>query len=188
MTEEIERWEREEGPDFLRKIGLEEGDKVLDFGAGHGHYTLPAAAVVKGAGTVYAVDKEEGPLHSIADKASEHGLRNVRTIKNSGGIELKFEENSIDRVLLFDILHYMEREDRRELYREARRILKPEGVLSVYPKHTKEDFPMGEFEDMSVEDVANEVQELGLELKDKIYGKIAHDEGLVEGCVLNFIK
>ena len=55
----IEHWEKEEGVKFLRRIGMKPGQKVLDFGARVGNYTIPAAIVVGERGLVYAVDREK---------------------------------------------------------------------------------------------------------------------------------
>ncbi|MFO7991029.1 MAG: class I SAM-dependent methyltransferase [Thermoplasmata archaeon] len=188
MTEDIERWEKKKGIEFMERLGLKSGYQVLDFGAGYGHYTIPAAKFIGKDGVVYAVDKREEPLSAIAEKVSKYGLSNVKVVKNSDGVTLRFDSDFIDVVLLFDILHYMEEEKRNKLYGEVYRVLKPGGKLFVYPKHTRDDFPMGEFADMRNEDVADEVQREGLLFDEKICGEIAHDEELDRGCVFKFVK
>ncbi len=188
MNDKIKRWEKEDGVKFLYKMGLRKGHKLLDFGAGYGHYTLPAAEVVGDEGAVFAVDKKEEPLSAIAKKASERGLSNIKTIKNSDSVTLKMDDRSIDVVLLFDILHYMEKDKRKKLYREVYRVLKDEGSLIVHPKHTKDDFPMGELKNMENRDVVKEIEENGFTLKFKVCGELAHDQGITEGCVFKFQK
>jgi len=42
-NKDMDRWEKEDGVKFLRKVGLRPGQTVLDFGCGAGHYTIPAA-------------------------------------------------------------------------------------------------------------------------------------------------
>jgi len=42
----------------VRKLGLKEGQKVLDYGCGIGSYTFPAARLVGDRGRVYASDRE----------------------------------------------------------------------------------------------------------------------------------
>ena len=41
----------------IRKLGLKEGQKILDYGCGIGSYTFPAAKLVGEKGRVYALDK-----------------------------------------------------------------------------------------------------------------------------------
>ncbi|MFP4142792.1 MAG: class I SAM-dependent methyltransferase [Thermoplasmata archaeon] len=188
MNGEVERWEKEKGIEFLKELGLKEGDDILDFGAGHGHYTIPAAEVVCTRGIVYALDKEEEPLYSIEKKASEHGLENIKPIKNTDGVNLKLRSGSIDAVFLFDVLHYFKYDKRKKLYSEVLRVLKPEKKLYVYPKHTKKNSPSGEFEEMGVEDVVEEISDEGFDLKEKFCETIIHDQELTEDCVLIFIR
>ncbi|MFW6141239.1 MAG: class I SAM-dependent methyltransferase [Candidatus Saliniplasma sp.] len=188
MTEDIERWENEKGIEFIERLGFKRGDRVLDFGAGYGHYSIPIAKVVGESGVVYSVDKREEPLSAIADKISDHELSNIKVVKNSDDVKLKLNPDVVDSVFLFDILHYMEEEKRSKLYREVSRVLKPGGQLFVYPKHTLDDFPMGEFKDMKKEDVVDEIEEVGFSFSEKICGKIAHDEKLAQGCVFKFVK
>ena len=57
MDKEMERWEKNEGIEFLRRIGIESGQKVLDFGAGVGHYSILVARIVGSKGRVYALEK-----------------------------------------------------------------------------------------------------------------------------------
>ncbi|MEF8875016.1 MAG: methyltransferase domain-containing protein [Candidatus Natronoplasma sp.] len=188
MNEEVERWEKEKGIEFLKQLGLKEGDDILDFGAGYGHYTVPAAEVVDDRGTVHALDKKEEPLYSIEKKASEHDLGNIKPIKNTGGVDLKLRSGSVDAVFLFDVLHYFKRNKRKKLYSEVFRVLRPKKRLYVYPKHTKKNRPSGEFEDMEVEDVIEEISGEGFDLKEKFCGTIMHDQELTEDCVLIFIR
>jgi tRNA(1-methyladenosine) methyltransferase and related methyltransferases len=47
------------------QLGLHEGMKVGDFGAGSGHYARAAAAVVGSSGKVYAIDVQEDVLKHL---------------------------------------------------------------------------------------------------------------------------
>ena len=51
------------------QLGLREGMRVADLGAGSGHYTLAAAAAVGHDGRVYAVDVQEDVLKHVLDAA-----------------------------------------------------------------------------------------------------------------------
>jgi len=188
MTEDVETWEKENGVKFLRKVGLQPGQIVLDFGCRVGHYSIPAAVVVANEGTIYAVDKEQQALNELQQKAEANNLRNVRVAKVSGQVELDFESGSIDVILFYDILHYLKKNDRGKLYQEASRLLKPDGLLSVYPKHILEDDPIQEFRRLSLSDVKREIEGSNFVFEHKFCGLISHDDGLNRGCVLNFRK
>jgi ubiquinone/menaquinone biosynthesis C-methylase UbiE len=188
MTEDMETWEKGDGVKFLRKVGLRPGQSVLDFGCKMGHYTIPAAFVVGSKGIVYAVDKEQQALNELQQKARANNLKNVKIIKTSGQTMLDFESESIDVVLFYDVLHYFEKSDRKKLYQEAQRVLKQDGLLSVYPKHTLEDEPIQEFRKLSSNDVKREIEKSDFYFEERYCGVISHDDSLNQGCVLNFRK
>ena len=182
----IEDWEREKGVKFLKKIGMKPGQKVLDFGARVGNYTIPAAIVVGERGLVYAVDKEKSALDELTHKAASLGLRNIEVIHNSGEVEIGLENESVDFVLLYDILHYLKPNERKILYSEVYRVLEPDGLLSVYPKHVIEDFPLDEFRGLHLEDVKQEIMNSSFAFRGEYCGMLSHDGYLNEGCVFNF--
>jgi len=134
----MEKWEEQDGVRFLRGIGLQLNQTVLDFGCRVGHYTIPAAKVVGNKGIVYAVDKEQQVLDELQQKTAYLKLKNIKIINAAGRIKLPLESGTIDVVLFYDVLHYHKREERKKLYAEAYRVLKQDGFLSVYPKHTLE--------------------------------------------------
>ena len=188
MTNDMEKWEAKNGVAFLKKVGLKSGQTVLDFGCRVGHYTIPAANVVGNNGIVYAVDKEQQALNELEQKAVPLNLKNIRTINSSGRVQIDLENNSIDVVLFYDVLHYHEKKDREKLYTEAYRILKQDGLLSVYPKHTSEDNPIMEFQNLSLGEIKQEIQNSNFVFGKKYCGLISHDDDLNQGCVLNFRK
>jgi len=186
MNEEMERWENKEGVEFLRKAGIRESHTVLDFGCGVGHYVIPAARIVGDTGIVYAVDKAQQALNELQQKAVRLGLKNIRIINTSGRILIDLESGAIDVVLFYDVLHYHEKKERQKLYVEAYRVLKRNGLFSVYPKHTLEDNPIMEFQNMSLREIMQEVQNSEFVFEKKHCRRISHDDGLNQGCVLNF--
>jgi len=188
MAEDMETWEKENGVKFLRKVGLRPGQIILDFGCGVGHYTIPAARIVASTGFVYAIDKERQAVSELRQKAQANNLKNIKVMKASGQIELDFESESIDIVLFYDVLHYHEKEEREKLYRQAYRVLKQDGLFSVYPKHTLEDDPIREFRSLSVSDVKQEIEDSKFVFERKFCDLISHDDNLNQGCVLNFTK
>jgi ubiquinone/menaquinone biosynthesis C-methylase UbiE len=188
MNEKMKNWEAKEGVRFLQKIGIISGQSVLDFGCRVGHYSIPAAKIVGNKGIVYAVDREQEALNELQQKVKAHNLKVVKIMKTSGRINLDFESKSIDVILLYDVLHYLEKTDREKLYGEAFRVLKKDGLLSVYPKHTLEDDPIQQFKELTLDYVKKEIEDSGFHFGEKHCGIISHDDGLNHGCVLNFRK
>ena len=113
-------------------------------------------------------------------------MKNVKTIKNSGEVRLNLGNDSIDVVLLYDILHYLKHEERKILYSEVYRVLKPDGLLSVYPKHVVEDYPLMEFQNIHIEDVKQEIQDSNFLFNEKYCDMMCHNDEINSGCVLNF--
>jgi len=188
MNTTMDSWERTEGASFLRRVGLDRGHRVMDFGARVGHYSIPAARVVGDNGIVWAVDKDRGPLEELEERASSLGISNIRPLVSSGEPDFEFKTSTVDAVLVYDVLHYMDRGARRVLYRNLGGILKEGGLLSVYPKHVRDDLPLGEFSGLSREDLISEIRNASFSYEDRICGMISHDDDIVEGCILNFRK
>jgi ubiquinone/menaquinone biosynthesis C-methylase UbiE len=113
------------------QLGLKDGMRVGDLGAGSGHYTEAASAIVGPDGHVYAVDIQEDVLKRLRDHGRERGLRNVSTIwgnfEKLGGTTLK--DHALDAVILSNTLFQLEHKEGAAA--EIKRILKPGGRLLV---------------------------------------------------------
>ena len=172
--------------EVLKAVGINKGHIALDFGCGSGTYTIPAARLVGEEGKVYALDKDKKALDKLMQKAKSEGLRNVERIDTSGEPRIKLADESIDVVLLFDILHYYyfpRVEDRRQLLSEIYRVLKPNATLSLYPTHLQS------FMEPKLENVKREIYEANFYLESEYSGMLlAHDNSLEKGQVLNFRK
>ncbi|MHA2498238.1 MAG: class I SAM-dependent methyltransferase [Candidatus Hodarchaeales archaeon] len=106
---EVQQWINSLGPAFFREIGLEKGQTVLDFGCGIGNYSLPAALSVGSTGRVYALDKvggpDDDPIAQLIPRAEEMGLgKIIIPIKTKGEMSIKLPDDSIDLVLLLDVV------------------------------------------------------------------------------------
>jgi len=187
MIDTLEKWEKEEGVKFLKRIGIKTGQTVFDFGAGVGHYSIPAALLVGSSGVVYALDIKH-QLNELKRKMKCMHLNNLKIIPTNGSIKFDFKDESIDVVLLYDVLHYLEKIQRDQLYLEIFRVLKADGFMSVYPKHIIEDTPLDHFRYLHWYDVKKEIQDQNYKLQEKYCDLISHDDALNRGCVYNFIK
>jgi ubiquinone/menaquinone biosynthesis C-methylase UbiE len=175
---DIDNWMDNKGKKFLMDIGMKKNQSILDFGCGHGNYTIPASLVVGEKGRVYSVDKNQESLNRLIHKANERGLKNIIIIKLIDQQKLTLYNNSVDMILLFDVLHLVE--NRKRLLTELKRILKPNGILSVYPKHHQTHM------NMTLEEVIRDIQSVGLCFKVKLFKTLMHDDQLEKGYVVNF--
>jgi len=117
----------------LKKAGITEGQTILDFGCGPGHYAIAAAKMVGQRGRVYALDIHHLAAKSVEKKAAKEGLNNIKTIISDRDTGLP--DQSIDIVLTYDTIHMIK--DKQALARELHRVLKQNGVLSVIAEHVK---------------------------------------------------
>ncbi len=105
--------------------------KVGDFGAGSGHYSRAAAAVVGQSGRVYAIDVQEDVLKHLKLNTHAHHQRTIETlwgdIEKPGGTHLR--DLSLDAVILANT--FFQIDNRFGLLKEIKRVLKPGGKLMV---------------------------------------------------------
>jgi len=130
---QFKRWLDKNAYEVLAEVGVRAGMAVLDFGCGSGTYTIPAAKLVGEEGRVYALDIDKRALDRMEEKARKEGLKNIVRIDSSGGEEIRLEDETVDLVLLIDVLH--EVGNREALLEEVYRILKRGGTVCIYPMH-----------------------------------------------------
>ncbi|HWC57992.1 MAG TPA: methyltransferase domain-containing protein, partial [Candidatus Paceibacterota bacterium] len=114
----------------LARCNLQSTDSVAEFGAGSGALARAAAALVPH-GTVFAIDVHRDVVRRLAHDAADEGLRHLYAlwgdIETHGGSMLA--DNSINLALLSNVLFHLD--DRGAPFKEAHRVLVPEGKLLV---------------------------------------------------------
>lgn len=182
-----EQWLKKDGVEFAKKIGIKPGNTVVDFGCGSGAYTIPAALAVSEKGLVVAVDMQAQALRRLMRRAATAGLANVKTARSAAELPALLAGRRCNAILLYDVLHFMDQEARQKLYTLFRGMLAPDGMLSVHPKHTKDDArPARHFLEMTAEDVAREIENAGFALKEKKNIELWHDLGTTKGEIFTF--
>ncbi len=113
----------------IAKLGLTEGMKVADIGAGSGFYTILAAKQVGTSGRVYAIDVQKDLLERIRSVGASQGLRNIEIVwgnaEKIGGTKVR--ENFLDGVIVSNVLFQIEKQD--EFVLEIKRITKHGGKV-----------------------------------------------------------
>ncbi len=132
--QDFRKWLEANAVAVLKNAGLAGGHTVLDYGCGAGTFAMPAATVVGPKGKVYALDIDATALATLRKKAQSAGFQNIETILvEKSDLEVPLAHNAVDVALLYDVLQLVE--CKRSLLAELSRVLKPDGVLSVFPMH-----------------------------------------------------
>lgn len=117
----------------IAQLGITDGMKVVDLGAGSGFYTIEAAKKVGPRGMIYAVDVQQELLNKLKNSASLVGLKNIEVvwgnIEKIGGTKLR--EAIADRVIISNTLFQISPNDRDNLALETKRLLKSGGKLMI---------------------------------------------------------
>jgi ubiquinone/menaquinone biosynthesis C-methylase UbiE len=113
------------------QLGIKEGMKVVDLGAGTGAYTKLFANGVGSAGMVYALDVQKDILQRLKRELDQKGYGHITYIW--ANIEVpqgtKIKEESVDFVFISNVLFQVDSVN--GVLEEARRILKPKGRIAV---------------------------------------------------------
>lgn len=135
--EDNERYERLRPVERLRNAGVQEGDAVLDIGAGTGFYSRAASGIVGNSGHVTGIDI----LPEMLGRAREIGVPDNVTYLESGESSFPVESGSIDWVIMTNLFHEVEEPER--FYREVTRVLTENGHLYItdWKPREEEDGP-----------------------------------------------
>jgi ubiquinone/menaquinone biosynthesis C-methylase UbiE len=113
----------------VAKLGLKDGMKVADFGAGTGLYSKSAAERVGLEGKVYAIEVQKDLVKKLESDIRGWKVSNIECIW--GDIEkihgTKISDKTIDAIIVSNVLFQVE--DKLGLIDEAKRILKSDGKV-----------------------------------------------------------
>jgi len=117
---------------------------MVEVGCGYGTFTIPVAKKISG--NLYAFDIEDEMLDIVKQKLIKENIHNVN-LEQRDLLAQKtgLADNSIDYVLLFNILHY---ESPLEFINEAYRILKQNGKVGII--HWRSDIETPRGPDLSI--------------------------------------
>lgn len=140
-------------------LGLKDGSKLADFGAGTGYFTVRAAKRV-GSGIVYAVDSEPEMLKYLTNRAEQAGLKNiVPCLIEPDALTLP---EPVDAILIVNTYHHID--DRIEYLSKVKQWLRPGGKIAVLEGKAGSPIePPAQFL-MSADQVAHEFKQAGFEM------------------------
>ncbi|MCP2034509.1 ubiquinone/menaquinone biosynthesis C-methylase UbiE [Planomicrobium sp. HSC-17F08] len=87
---------------LLNLIPIKQNAAILDFGAGTGYFSIPAAKLIEG--PVYSLDLDDSMLEMIRSKALKENLSNVITVQGLHD-EIPLPDKTIDVVIASLVLH-----------------------------------------------------------------------------------
>lgn len=150
---------------------------AVDFGCGYGTFALPAARRIRG--TLHGFDIEAEMIEECVRRAHAANVRNVRfNLRDFMAEGTGLAKESVDYAMLFNILHA---EQPLTLLREAGRVLKPGGRVSVVHWNYDPTTPRGPSMDIRPrpEDCHRWVEEAGFRVEGGIVQLPPYHYGLV---------
>ena len=148
--------------EVLMALGLKDGERVADIGAGSGYFSLRFAQHVGAGGRVLAVDINPDMIIHLNQRIRDSGLDNVRTILASPDDPL-LAPSSVDRVFICETWHHIQ--NHAQYLGVLKKTLKPGGQVIIIDFQRKPT-PVGPPAEMRVarEDVVNEFEQSGFRL------------------------
>jgi ubiquinone/menaquinone biosynthesis C-methylase UbiE len=179
MEPHEEKWLAGQGAEMMAALGVTESDTVVDFGCGKGRYTIPLSQAVGPNGLVIAIERTAEEIAELKTRMKAFPTSApVRTIASSTVHLDTIEDSSVDALLAFDVLQYIENWDR--FFTAVRGVLRPSGRLHVYPASVPHP---GE---VDIERLTGVLKELGFSLTAKTAFKMMHNKHMVDDHVLSF--
>ncbi len=132
----------------LKKLGAQEGEKVLEIGFGTGYCTLALAQSVGDSGKVYGLDISEGMHNITQSRVEKAGLAERVELKLGDAAQLPFEANSFDAVFTSFTLELFDTPEIPVVLYQCRQILKSGGRICVVAmsKEGKSNLPVRFYE------------------------------------------
>ncbi len=124
---------------IAERMQLKPGMIVVEIGPGKGSYTKAVAEKVQPNGKVFAIDIQESIINRLKKKIKKENIQNIIP-KIDDAHNLSFEDESVDRV--FAITCLPEIPDPIKALREFKRILKPDGIISLSELFLDPDYPL----------------------------------------------
>lgn len=135
---EFREWLTEHALEVLAHIGVSEAQTVLDYGCGPGTFTIPCARIIGRMGRVYAFEVRARLLERVKERARQAALSNIiPVLSDNSKLGIELPDKNVDVILVYDVMH--EIKDQRGLLQELHRVLKGDGILSVFPMHMGTD-------------------------------------------------
>ena len=116
---------------ILQGADIQPGQVVLEIGCGTGYFTLTAAKIIGDKGSLMAMDVLQMSVDYVIKKVQDAHLNNVQVVKGDA-LNTMLDAESLEAVLVFGVIP-APMLPTNLLMPEIYRILKPGGMLAVWP-------------------------------------------------------
>ena len=138
------------------RMCLKPGMIIIEIGPGKGSYTKALAKNILPDGKVYALDIQESIINRLKKRIEKEGITNIIP-KIDDAYNLSFEDESVDRVLMIACLP--EIPDPIRVLKELKRVLKPDGLISLSEMLPDPDYPRRKTEKKWAEEAGFDLDE-----------------------------
>lgn len=138
------------------RMRLKPGMIIIEIGPGKGSYTKALAKNILPDGKVYALDIQESIIIRLKKRIEKEGITNIIP-KIDDAYNLSFEDESVDRVLMIACLP--EIPDPIRVLKELKRVLKPDGLISLSEMLPDPDYPRRKTEKKWAEEAGFDLDE-----------------------------
>ena len=173
-------WLQSEGAKMLTNLGVKNNDYVIDFGCGEGRYTIPLSNIVGKDGHVYAVEQDEKTMAILQKKLPLFSHTNAISFLNINNLTATniISDKTIDSIFVFDVLQYIE--DWDLLFSYFYRVLKPNGIIYIYPAA----IPHPGSVDIKL--AFSKMEKIGFQFVKSTQFRMMHNKDMVDDTVYHF--
>lgn len=115
----------------LKKLGVDEGEMVLEIGFGTGHCILALAESLSKSGIVYGIDISEGMRQITKARVKRAGLSERVVLDCADAAKLPFDDDFFDAIFMSFTLELFDTPEIPLLLDECKRVLKKNGRLCI---------------------------------------------------------
>lgn len=175
------QWLEKDGSEMLMKLGVKEGHRVIDFGSGEGRYTIPLSQIVGERGRVYSIERDEKALSIAKERLPLFSNPDLVTFIENDSVHNSniIKEKSIDAIFAFDVLQYVD--DWDELFRYFLSVLKPTGIVCIYPAEIPHPGSM------DIKLITTKMEKIGFRYERAHTFRMMHNINMVEDVVYCFV-
>jgi ubiquinone/menaquinone biosynthesis C-methylase UbiE len=145
---------------IMDTIGVKQGMKIGEVGAGEGYFTFKLSKRVGSTGKIYANDIKQSVLDTIQNRISRDNIKNIEVLLGSTE-DPYFPKENLDMIVLMLVYHELEKPI--IYFQNLKRYLKPNGTVVVIERDP-ERWGRGEDHFMKTKKILDTVEESNYEL------------------------